>query len=325
MKHLLYILTFILLSYSTLAQKTADEYLASIPALTFSPCTADYEQKRQFKEDIARFGDSLRADLEARQQVSEGFHEDHRDEETINALMKAGYTREQAEKLKNADKMSEQELMALANEMMMNKNNIAIDDYKKVADYDTAAQRRWAKALSTEMMADMDPEKNEKEQIKLKQDIDMQSELQFQKDKMRAGEDKYLQQLSKLDKEADTARKLLDQQLDIARKDLENCSNGQCQQIKDHMRELMDNYCRDFTPKYLEIVDQFKVYLKQNLSEYYKLEELQIRSLEVQTGVKDPNYRKGTMPVGIVGTYINLLTDAFKYRVNDSFGMLIIN
>lgn len=324
MKHLLNLVAFILLVFNAFAQKTAEEYLASVPALTFNPCTVDYEQKQQFKDEITQFGDSLRADLEARKQASENFQQDNQDEENINVLMKLGYTREQAEKLKNADLMSEEELMAITDEMMMNKNNMTLDDYKKVADLDTAAQQRWAKANSTMYMADADSERINKEQLEIKQDFDLQTELQYQKDKVRAGEDKYLQKLRKLDKEADSAKILLNRELDNARLELENCDNSQCDQIREHMGKLMENYCKRFTPSYLEIVEQFKVYIEHNLPEYYKLEELQIRSLEAQTGVKDPNYRKGTMPIGIVGTYVNLVAGAFKYRVNDGFGMLII-
>lgn len=315
-----------LLSSDVLAQKTAEEYLAAVPQLTFNPCTADYEQKQKFKEDLGVLSDSAKSEMEARQQASEQFQAEHQDEEQENILKGLGYSEEQAKKLKNADQMSEAEKMAIANQMMMNKYNMDIDDLKKVAGYDTAAQRRWVKAQSTSSMADMDPEKNKSEQLKMKQNIDLQTELKFQNDKLRAGEDKYMQQLRKLDKEADSARIMLDEQLEKARKDLENCSNDQQRdQIKGHMENLMDDYCKQFTPKYLEIIEQYKGYIERNFPEYYKLEELQIRSLEAQTGVKDPNYRKGTIPIGIVGTYINLLADAFKYRVNDGFGMLIID
>jgi len=308
------------------AQKTAEEYLESVPKLTFNPCSADNEQKQKFKDDLENFVMELKADMEARRQASEQFQAEHHDEEQQNVLKGLGYSDEQAQKLKYADQMSDAEKMAIANQMMMNKYNMDIDDLKKVAGYDTAAQRRWVKAQSTSSMADMDTEKNKSDQIKTKQDIDLQAELKFQNDKLRAGEDKYMQQLRKLGKEADSARIELDEQLDKARKDLENCSNDQqCNQIKGHMKNLMDEYCKQFTPRYLEIIEQYKVYIEKNLPEYYKLEELQLKSLESQTGLRDPNYQPGSMAVGIVGSYINLLRDAFKYKVNDNFGMLIVD
>jgi hypothetical protein len=326
MKHFSTLILALILFSHVLAQKTAEEYLAAIPQLTFNPCTATQEQKQKFKEDLAALSDSAKAEIEARQQASEQFQAEHQDEVQENVLKGLGYSEEQAKKLKNADQMSDEEKMVIANQMMMNKYNMDIDDLKKAATLDTAGQRRWVKAQSTSSMADMDPEKNKSEQIKTKQDIDLRTELKFQNDKLRAGEDKYMQQLRKLDKEADSARIVLDEQLEKARKDLENCSNDQQRdQIKGHIENLMDDYCKQFTPKYLEIIEQYKGYIQKNLPEYYKLEELQIKSLEAQTGVKDPNYRKGTMPIGIVGTYINLLMDAFKYRVNDGFGMLIID
>ncbi len=326
MNRLFFIVIFYLLISNVLAQKTAEEFLAAVPVLSFNPCIADYPQKQEFKEEIQMLNDSLRSELEARRQESEQFQEEHRGEELVNVLMKQGYSREQAEKLKNADQMSEEEQMAIANEMMMNKNYMTIEDYKKVADYDTAAQRRWAQSQSTIMMADMDSKKVEEEQEKFKHDFDLQNELLFQNNKVRAGQDKYLQQIYILDKEADSARILMDQQLDKERKNLENCTNDQQRdQIEGRMKNLMDNYCRQFTPRYLEIVHQFKVYVEQNLCEYDKLEELQIRSLESQTGVKNPDYKTGSMSLGIVGTYISLLSDSFKYSLDNNLGLPIFD
>jgi hypothetical protein len=325
MKYLFTLLIGFILFSHVFAQKTVEEYLAAVPQLTYNPCTADNEQKQKFKEDLENFDAELKADMEARRQASEQFQAEHHDEEQQNVLKGLGYSDEQAKKLKNADQMSDEEKMAIANQMMMNKYNMDIDDLKKVAGSDTAAQRRWVKAQSTSSMADMDTEKNKSEQLKMKQDIDLRTELKFQNDKLRAGEDKYMQQLRKLGKEADSARIELDKQLEKARKDLENCSDGQQRdQIIGHMENLMDDYCKQFTPKYLEIIEQFKVYIQKNLPEYYKLEDLQIKSLESQTGVKDPNYKTGSVPLGIVGSYVSLLSDAFKYRVNGNFGMLFI-
>lgn len=326
MNRLFFIAIFYLLISNVLAQKTAEEYLAAVPVLSFNPCAADYSQKQEFREEIQMLNDSLSAELEARRQESEQFQEEHQAEEQVNVLMKLGYTREQAEKLKNADNMSEEERLAIANEMMMNKNYMTIEDYKKVADYDTAAQRRWAQSQSTIMMADMDSKKVEEEQEKFKHDFDLQNEFMFQNNKVRAGQDKYLQQIHTLDKEADSARRLLDQQLDKERKNLENCTNDQQRdQVEGRMKNLMDTYCRQFTPRYLEIIDRFKVYISHNLSEYDKLEKLQIRSIESQTGVKNPDYKIGSMSLGLVGTYISLLSDSFKYSLYNNLGLPIFD
>jgi hypothetical protein len=326
MNRFFFLAVFSLLISEALAQKTAEEFLAAIPDLTFDPCTADYSQKREFEEEILVLGNSVRAELEARQQESEQFHKEHQDEEKINVLMKLGYTREQADKLKNTDQMSEEEQMAIADEMLMNRKNMNMEDYKKVAEYDTAAQRRWAQANSTMQMADMDAGKNEKEQLNLKQDFDLQAELKFQIDKVRAGEDKYLQQIGMLDKEADTAGRLMDKKIEKAQKDLENCTNDQQRdQIEGHMAQLRYTFCKQFTPKYLEIIGQFKVYIQQNLNEYNKLEELQIKSAELQTGVKNPNYKSGSMSIGIVDSYIRLLSNAFKYNMNNNLGIPVFD
>jgi hypothetical protein len=302
-------------------QETAEDFLTAVPQLAFNPCTATWEQKTEFKNDVGRIDSLLRATLETMQQDAEQFHENHQDEEMINVLMQQGYSREDAEKLKNADQMSDEEKMEIANKMMMDKYSMNTDDLKKVAKMDTAAQRRWVKAQSTISMAETeaDTEKNENEQLKIKKNLDLQNELKFQNDKLRAGENKYLQKLNKLNKEADTARVELNKQLEQAEKDLENCRNDQQRdQIHARMKQLKEDFCNRFTPGYLEIVGQFKVYIGQNLKEYYKLEELQMKSVEAQTGVKNPDYKPGSVPMGIVDSYINLIADSFRYDMNFS-------
>ncbi len=324
MNQIFFIILLSLVVSKVLAQTSPEEYLSAVPVLNINPCSASFEEKQKFREDLDKISNAMKDDMEARQQEAEQLNEANRDQERINGLIKAGYSREDAIKLQNADNMSEAELMALANQMMMNKNNMTVDDYKRAADLDTAAQLRWSKAHSTEMMADMDAEKLEKDQLALKRDIDLQVEFQFQRDKMRAGESKYIQQLDTLDKEAREARLVLEKEIEKARADLEKCETGQCEQIRERMRVLRDDFCNEFTPEYLVIIEQYRIYIEKNIPEYYKLEELQMKSLKSQTGTKDPNYKPGSMPLGMVESYISVLNDAFKYSLNNNFGGPVI-
>jgi hypothetical protein len=298
------------------AQNTANEFLGMLPNLNFEPCNASPEQKDKFLAKLHSVDSLIRSQIESDMAESEEFQTEHEEEARINVLMKLGYSREQAEKLKDADNMSEDELMAIANEMMVNKNNVSLEEYQKVSEYDTAAQGRWAQAQSTIYMADVqiDPEKYQKEQVAIKTDIDLQNEIQFQRDKLRAGEDKFRQQIDTLDKQAVIARIKMEERIEALQKELENCQNDtQRDMIKERMYQLRIEFCNDFTPRYLQIVDQFKAYIIENVDEYSRFEELQTRSLESQTGIKDPDYKPGAYTKGVVGGYISLLADAFKY------------
>lgn len=309
-------LLFSMLTLLLSAQNTANDFLGMLPRLYFEPCTASQEQKDEFLAKLHSVDSLLRSQIEADNTGSEEFQAEHEEEARINVLMKLGYTREQAEKLKDADNMSEDELMAIANEMMVNKNNVSLDEYEKVSEYDTAAQGRWAQSQSTIYMAEVqiDPEKYQKEQVAIKTDFDLQNEIQFQRVKLRAGEDKYRQQIDTLDKQAVIARIKMEEKIEDLQKDLENCQNDtQRDMIKERMYQLRIEFCNEFTPRYLQITEQFKAYIIANVNEYMKFEEMQARSLESQTGIKDPNYKPGAYTKGIVSGYISLLADVFKY------------
>lgn len=328
MKRPIYLIVFLFLSISLSGQQTAEEFLAAVPKLTFNPCHATWEQESEFKNEISRYDSLIRAKIENLSQESEQFQNAHEDEQIINVLLKQGYSREDAEKLKNADQMSDEELMEMANSMMLSKYNMDTNDIKQLDDMDTAAQRRWANAQSTISMAETEaePEKYQSEQLTIKSNFELQNELKFQKDKLRAGEDKYLQKLDALYKAADTARSMLKKQLESYRNELENCQNDlQRDQIKARMTKLKEDYCLAFTPAYLEIVEQYKAYIGQNLKEYYTLEKLQIKSVEAETGVKNPNYKPGSVPMGIVESYINLVAGSFRFYLNSSRGIPIID
>ena len=159
-----------LLFSNTFGQNNPMEFLNAVPQPPYNPCGMSVEQKMQFFDKIAGFDTIYSAKMAEYQQGDDKFQEEHQDEETVNALMKAGYSRQDAEKMKNLDNMSEQEKTAMANQVMLNQYNMTLVEAQKVADYDTASQHRWAKAQSTMMMADAqaDPEKNTKSNSKLK-------------------------------------------------------------------------------------------------------------------------------------------------------------
>jgi hypothetical protein len=319
MKKLFYFSVCIFLTFNALGQKTAEEYLSSVPSLSFSPCTGSNSQIEKFITDLDFVDSTIRADLQLREEESEQFQQEHQDESMQNIITKLGYSKEDAQKLKNADNMSEEELLAIANKMMENKTTMNLDDLKKVSDYDTAAQQRWMKAQSTIMMADAqaDPEKTKQEQLEIKNKFDLQNEVLDLSKELRAGESKYQQQLDSLNSEAKDAKKILDERLDKARKQLEDAtSESQRDQIEKYMKDLADSYCKNYTPRYLQIVEEYKHYLEIRLKDYYNLEMLQNNLTELQTGIKDPNYKPGSVPIGMVGSYIGLLNNAFQYCVH---------
>jgi hypothetical protein len=313
--------------FSTLAigQTTPMEFLNAVPQPPSNLCITTIENKTQFFDKIAWFDTIYQARMDEYSKENEQFQEEHQDEATVNALIKAGYSREDAEKMKDLDNMSEEQQEALANQVMINQYNMTMGEAKKVADYDTASQRRWAKAQSTMMMADVqaDSENNTKKQLEIKSDLELQQEIKWLQDKLMAGENKYLEKIRQIDIDADSARLKLNPQIDKLYKDL-NDGGGNSKQVIGKIVALRQNYCERFTPDYLETVEGFKGYIAEHMKEYSELEEMQVKLMERQVGMRNPEYSPGIVAMGRVGSYRSLVGDAFRYNLNTDWGAQFI-
>lgn len=318
-------ISIIIFSNLAVGQTTPMEFLYAVPQLPSNLCEATMEQKKQFLDEVARFDSIFRAKMDEDQQENEQFHEQNQDEETLNALIKAGYSREDAEKMKNLDNMSEEQQEALANQVMINQYNMSLGEAQKVADYDTASQRRWAKAQSTMMMADAqaDSENNTKKQLEIKSDLELQQEIKWLQDKLMVGENKYLEKIRQIDIDADSARAELDPKIEKLYKDL-NDGRGNSQQVIDKIVSLRKNYCIKFTPDYLLTVEDYKGYIVGHFQEYNRLEELQLKLAENQGMFKDPNYKPVKYAMAKVGGYSGMVADAYKYNLNADWGAQFI-
>ena len=147
--------------------------------------------------------------------------------------------------------------------------------------------------------------------------------MKLLQDKLRAGENKYLEKIREIDVEADSAILELRPKLDKLQKDLEE-GNGNSYQIIDQIVSLRQRFCEKFTPTYLETVEGYKGYISEHMQEYYQMEDLQIQSMERQMGMKNPGYQPGAGPMGMVGSYLHLVSAAFKYNLNAEWGAQFI-
>ncbi len=325
MKRITTIIPIFFLSSLTFGQNTPMEFLNAVPQPPSNLCNATMEQKMQFLDKIARFDTIFQVRMDEYSKEKEQFQEEHKDEATVNALIKAGYSREDAEKMKNLDNMSDEQQEALANQMMITQYNMSMDEAQKVADYDTASLHHWAKAQSTMMMAEAqyDSEKNTKKQLEIKSDLELQQEIKWLQDKLLAGENKYLEKIRQIDSKADSAMLKLNPQIDQLYKDL-NDGGGNSKQVIDKIVSLRRIYCQTFTPDYLETVEGFKGYIAEHMEEYSELEEMQVELSERQVGIRNPDYSPGAIAMERVGSYRNLIGDAFKYNLNTDWGAQFI-
>lgn len=322
MKKMLSFAAAMLLSAAVFSQFTPMEYLNAIPTPSIDPCGFGIAEKNEYLQELESILRPYKESLEKESEASEEFREEHQDEEAVSVLMKMGYTRAEAEKLKNADQMSEQEQMAIANQMMKRQNNMSMKQAMKVSEYDSASLGRWADAQATRMQAEVqaDPGKGTKKQLEIKDRLGLQQEIKWLQDKLTGGENKYLEMLRKLEEEAVTERTEMVPEIEKLYKKLTDGSGGDSKQIINRIQSLRQSYCAKFTPQYLEIIEGYKGYIVEHLQEYYRLEELQMKLAESQGILKDPNYTPGKLALGRVNGYAGMVKGVFKYNENAVVG-----
>lgn len=321
MKYIIPAITIFILSVRSYGQQTPMEFLNMVPKPATNLCGLTMEEKQKYMDELARFDTLYRQKLNSQKEASEKFEQEHQEEMTVNALIKAGYSREDAEKMKDLDNMSEAEQMAMADKMLQNKYYMDMAELNKVAEYDSVTLGRWGKAQSTIAMTDaqIDPEGNEKKQLDIKNDLELQQEIIYLTGKLNSGENKYLEQIRELDIKADSARAKMKPELDRLYENL-NSGSGHADQIIESIKLLRQNFCGAFTPSYLDIAEAYKGYIEEHWQEYYRWEELQMELTERQVGMHDPNYKPGVLAMGKVGSYYSMVSAAFKYNQNLDWG-----
>jgi len=309
----------ILTGLGLFGQNSPMQYLSHVPKYTGNPCNvsdADINNLRIWREDIVVFLDSLSADIDRRSEAMDAFMEMNEDQIRENILTQQGYSKEDARRLENADDMSEAEKEAIANNMLMEKMGMDINDLKKLAEMDTAAQKRWAQGYGTMIMAESmaNPEQSEQEQKQIRNQIELVNEQQFMIEKIRAAEWKYFQQFDTLQKEADDAEVKMNAEIRDWNKRRENCTNPECQQeIDETINRKYYEYCCRFTPKYIKIVAAFRAYVEGSLNDYDALDVINNKVTESQTGIRNTAFKPGLSALSLVKGYADKEASVFQF------------
>ncbi|MBK7031211.1 MAG: hypothetical protein IPH45_19310, partial [Bacteroidales bacterium] len=184
MKRTIALFSLILAGFSVFSQQSPAIYLSNVPKYMGNSCEmtdADTANISKFQTKMSLFREELGNEIDRRKEEQENFMEKHEDEIRESMLGAQGYSKEDAQKLKNADNMSEEEKMAIANQMLMDKMGMDVNDFKKLAEMDSSAQKNWAQGYGTMMMADAmaNPQKNQEDQKRYKDQYDLMSEQKF--------------------------------------------------------------------------------------------------------------------------------------------------
>jgi hypothetical protein len=336
------------LSFTLSAQKSVYNYLSDIPALPGAPCERDDAALPNFKANIAKVMDELSDDIAARNKKSKAFMKEHEKEARETAVKNSGLmlTPEQMKMMQQDNKhMTQAQKDKLANEVMQQNMGVSMKQIDKLRvkgsdKVDSVKAARWGEAYSTQVNAEreINPGKFEARQIKDKSTLDLEKQIDSITKILAAGEDKYSQKLNALQNEADTMYLILRRHTDPMHAEADtiqarlardkaacNCSMEEASKkvfarvnfLLEEIQTLEYAYCLPLTPKYLDIVRDYRAYIETIFDECNMLEELQTEMLFRQTGVKDPAFQPGLMAIEVVHHYAELVSNVYRYKISD--------
>lgn len=342
-----FVLTF-LVSSVLAQQKTATEYLIQIPHTPDLPCERDMVGGNDFKGDIAKVLSEMSKDIAARNKKARDYMKGHEKEARETAVKNSGLvlTPKQMKVMQQENKhMTQAQKDQLADQVMQQNMNVSmaeLDKLKKGGKHvDSTAAANWAQGYSTELNAEreINPEKAHAAEIRNKQTNDLVKEMNNLQQRLYAGEDKYTQQLNDLQYLADSLFRILlthtnpmrakiDTLLARLAREKAACScameeaskkvDAEVTMLQEEILTLNYMYCPYPTNKYLEILGYYRGYIESTvLPNINHLEELQAEIHYRQTGIRDPEFRPGLLAIQAVYHYAELVSNVYKYKIND--------
>lgn len=275
MKKLLVIFLFTMITYG---QKSADAFLSSAPAIPSNSCNQTTKEKEEFGDKISTLLDDIKTEKERRKA---DFESSVDNQKLLDKNMPDGLKDMSEEELAKLENMSEAEQEAFAKKMM-----------EKATKDPTSFTKKMTKE-------EFDKEKN---------DSDFQSNLMKT---MGEYEVKFIEKLKKLN---DDAEIFIFDKIKPVEKRLSESPDGESstpaqiaegKKLLAEIKALKEQYCSDFTPKYISLLDEYLTYVKKNMSEVRKSEQIAASKVEKES--------PDTMALDLVNGYIYYLKDLFQY------------
>ena len=306
-------------------QSNAEGFLAAAPTIS-NPCPMSNKQADEYRSQIGDLAQLLRDLIDKREAESDEIAE--RGDVNVGVLKQQGLKNEDAEKIRSEKDMSDAERDALADKAIKQKMNMSMEDLNKVVAMNDKGQENWAKGEKNEAMANVpaDPKKNQNKQLKSKSIYELALEENKLSKKLTEAGEKYGDMFIELDEDAAEAKEVLEPKLDKLYDEMPGLGGAvgedpniesnaaKHKAICEEIDALNDNYCMQFTPRYVDILDKYRAYLTSALPDYYRLEEVSNQHTKALSGIKYNITTTGTVPLKAVDLYMGRLSDVFKYR-----------
>lgn len=244
----------ILVASSTLwapAQETPESFLGQIPAMPVKACQVKPGERRAFWEKVAAVRKKLDREIARRKQL------------------RTAWEREK----KKTGKISKQEADAMADKMLRERFNTDLAEVRSMKNTSEEGRRAWAETLSSETAATggANSEAAKAEQEKHAQMLEQTNALVFATKKLAAEADKYRTQLADLEKEFEAERERNDkvEREEADQRDKSGAAVDEGPPPPNH------HYCEKYTPRFREILTQYRAFVMRVIPEYVQVEKQQ--------------------------------------------------
>jgi len=318
MKYLLSLVLLTTLNVISLCQVKPEAFIGMLPAIPGNACADDIDDKNIFFDKLDSMSELIENELANREEESDADSEELENEAMKNLANKYGLSQEELEQLQNDENLSEEEQEELINKVMKKKDDVSLKEVKNLDKLDEEGTEAWSEALGDQKMAEIqyDSEKNEDKQLELKSSYELGVLRKHLTDSLKAIESKFAQQFDEIDKDPEQ-KKMLDNIMKLSEEANNLVGEGKKTELDAKVNELeseMDAYCREFTPKYLDVLRRHESYTKSCLPVCYRLEKIIAQHTKLQTGV-EMKYNPGYLGIKKISDYSKKLRGAYKYNL----------
>lgn len=313
------------------SQVLPEAIFATMPPIPNNVCNASPDVKDKFRNEVDAIIQLVKDDLDRLKSENEAKAESKEPEMMANMMKQSGMSEEDILRMqamqksnksggKEQEEMNDRETDAMVDKMLQQNYNISMDEIKNLDKMDENAKKGWATSVATEKKAEVmaDPEKYEKERIKNMNRYEVVTEHKRLTDSLNAQQEKFGKMFNKL--EADTSGQVMLRNISKWQSELSALvgidygQGGKMEALAARIKGEKLRYCSLFSPKYIDILQQYLRFTKNSINPYYRLELLQNQVTAATTGV-DFDMESGFLVLPQLESYLQKLAGAYKYNL----------
>lgn len=323
---------FLLIGCVAKSQVMPEAFIGLLPSPPGGICAeGENDAKSAFIEKIGEIQSKLDEEISRRTEKIENHMEANQEKMAQHAMARTGVSPELMQQMMALEKASkgatgdqkkayEAQKKALASQMMEQSTNISMGEVENLKKMDKAGKTAWAEAYATEKKAEVmaDPKAYQQKTAADMKNYRLVEKQKFLADSLGAQVVKFGKQIQDIENGQEavamqTQMAQLESKLNELYQQENRPNDNEIKSVSNSLRNLQISYCKLQTPKYLDVVAKYKVFMQTSLQPYYRLEKLTNQVNASQTGVEISS-EPGLMGLQSVNAYLHLLSDVYRYN-----------